>query len=625
MKLSSKLAGSFAGLLVMLCGLGAFAISEMVAIDHSTNELSENWLPSIKTVGRLGNQLSLYRRLELAYLLTNGKQTTRQYEKELAELRGEIDKSLGVYKSMMTEKLEFETFPKFQAAWSKYLTLHDKVMQLVRQGDVDAAITLSSGEGSTLLRESQADLDILIDVNDKGAAASALAADAAYQSGRNTVLACLAAGLLLGIGLTVWLVRNVLGQLGQDPGYLGEVASAVAAGNLDVKLAPVSGQGGVYGVFVTMIANLKAKIAEADQKTAEAASQTVAAREATARAEEAAAAAGRAKAEGMLQAAGRLEGVAGVVGAASDELSGQVGQARDGAMIQAERVGETATAMEEMNATVLEVARNAGQAADTSAAARAKAEEGAKAVAQVAQFLTRVNDNARNSLSDMETLGQQAEGIGQVLSVISDIADQTNLLALNAAIEAARAGEAGRGFAVVADEVRKLAEKTMTATKEVGEAIRGIQSGARKNIDNVAQAVTAIEEAAGLASSAGGTLGEIVGLVDTAADQVRSIATASEQQSSTSEEINRSVEDISRISSESADAMEQAGRAVTELVEQARELATLIAEMQAEGGGTARPAAVRSLAARTPAKPLAAATRPASRSLPAGKKPRALT
>ena len=65
-----------------------------------------------------------------------------------------------------------------------------------------------------------------------------------------------------------------------------------------------------------------------------------------------------------------------------------------------------------------------------------------------------------------------AEGIGRIMNVISDIADQTNLLALNAAIEAARAGDAGRGFAVVADEVRKLAEKTMTATKEVGDAIR---------------------------------------------------------------------------------------------------------------------------------------------------------
>ncbi|KHK00668.1 HAMP domain-containing methyl-accepting chemotaxis protein [Desulfovibrio sp. TomC] len=620
MKLSAKLAGSFAVLLVLLCGVGFFAIVGMGEINKDTHDLASNWLPTIKVVGKLGNQIAKFRRLELAYLLAYNKPQTRDYVKEMVESRSIIDKIIAAYKPLMTEKEEFENFPKFEAAWKKYLAMNDRILEFVRQGDGEAAIKLCSSEGAALLQECQESLDIIIDVNDKGGEASAAAALTAYNTGRAMVWGCLVVGLLLGLGLAVWLVKNVLGQLGQDPGYLGEVAGAVAAGNLDVKLAPVVGQGGVYGVFVAMIANLKAKIAEADQKTSEAERQTEAAREATARAEEAAEAAGRAKAEGMLQAAGRLEGVAGVVGSASDALSGQIGQARNGAQAQADRVGETATAMEEMNVTVLEVARNAGQAADTSAAARAKAEEGEKAVGRVAEFLVRVRDNAHQSRLDMETLGKQAESIGQVLGVISDIADQTNLLALNAAIEAARAGEAGRGFAVVADEVRKLAEKTMTATKEVGAAIGDIQSGTRKNIDNVAQTVAAVEEASGLAANAGGTLGEIVQLVDASADQVRSIATASEQQSATSEEINRSVEDINRISLESAEAMDQAGRAVEELVEQARELSQLIAEMQAEGGG--RPAA-RSLAGKAPARTV---SRTAAKPLSAGgRKPRALT
>ena len=96
--------------------------------------------------------------------------------------------------------------------------------------------------------------------------------------------------------------------------------------------------------------------------------------------------------------------------------------------------------------------------------------------------------------NDIDQLGQQAQSIGQIMDVISDIADQTNLLALNAAIEAARAGEAGRGFAVVADEVRKLAEKTMSATKEVGQAISDIQEGTRRNIESVEQSVVTIQE-----------------------------------------------------------------------------------------------------------------------------------
>ena len=247
-----------------------------------------------------------------------------------------------------------------------------------------------------------------------------------------------------------------------------------------------------------------------------------------------------------------------------------------------------------MNATVLEVARNASEAAGTSAKARTKAMEGSKIVEAVISHMGKVNSNAHQALEDMGSLGKQAESIGQILNVISDIADQTNLLALNAAIEAARAGEAGRGFAVVADEVRKLAEKTMTATKEVGEAIHNIQDGTRKNYDNVAQAVSAIEEATTLAGQSGKTLEEIVTFVDVTADQVRSIATASEQQSSTSEEINRTIEEVSTISSENAEGMRQSAKAVEELANQSRALSNLIEELQG-AGGTGRPTKVAAL------------------------------
>ena len=291
----------------------------------------------------------------------------------------------------------------------------------------------------------------------------------------------------------------------------------------------------------------------------------------------------RARADGMLQAAHQLEGVVEVVTSASEELSAQVEQSSRGAEEQAFRVSETATAMEEMNATVLEVARNAAQAAGAAENARLKALDGAQSVIQVVKGIGGVSDHALAMKSDMTTLGKQAEGIGQVLNVISDIADQTNLLALNAAIEAARAGDAGRGFAVVADEVRKLAEKTMTATREVGEAVRNIQDGARKNIENVEQSVKGISAATALAHDSGKALDEIVALVELTTDQVRSIAAASEQQSAASEEINRSIDDVNRISSETTDAMRQSAQAVEELAQQARILDGLIERMKVDG------------------------------------------
>ncbi|MDY0306725.1 MAG: methyl-accepting chemotaxis protein, partial [Desulfovibrionaceae bacterium] len=160
------------------------------------------------------------------------------------------------------------------------------------------------------------------------------------------------------------------------------------------------------------------------------------------------------------------------------------------------------------------------------------------------------------------------------------IADQTNLLALNAAIEAARAGEAGRGFAVVADEVRKLAEKTMTATSEVGAYIKAVQDSARKNIQGTEATVLAVTAGTQTAEKSGEALREIVEMVEKTADQVRSIATASEQQSAASEQISRSTEEINRIAAETAEAMTQSAQAVSDLARLAQTLKTTIDDMR---------------------------------------------
>ena len=182
--------------------------------------------------------------------------------------------------------------------------------------------------------------------------------------------------------------------------------------------------------------------------------------------------------------------------------------------------------------------------------------------------------------NDMAALDDNARAISQIMAVISDIADQTNLLALNAAIEAARAGEAGRGFAVVADEVRKLAEKTMASTTDVGNAIKAIQDSAAKSMDQVDLTVGNIEKATELAIRSGDALREIVGMVDDTADQVRGIAAASEQQSASSEEINKSIMQVNTIAGETASAMQEAARAVSELAEQAQVLTGLIRELK---------------------------------------------
>jgi methyl-accepting chemotaxis protein len=270
--------------------------------------------------------------------------------------------------------------------------------------------------------------------------------------------------------------------------------------------------------------------------------------------------------------ANQASGISSRVAAASEELSAQVEQVSRGAETQRTRVESTASAMSEMNSTVLEVARNAGQASEQSNLTRDKAHNGAKLVNQVVNSINHVNSVANTLQNNMQELGSQAESIGGVMNVIADIAAQTTLLALNAAIEAARAGEAGRGFAVVADEVRKLAEKTMSATQEVGSSINAIQQSAKTNIQEVGSAVTSIGEATNLANSSGDALKEIVDLAAANSAVVTSIATAAEEQSATSEEINRAIEEINRIVNETTDGMVQSSAAVQELSQMAQEL-----------------------------------------------------
>lgn len=358
-------------------------------------------------------------------------------------------------------------------------------------------------------------------------------------------------------------------------------ATAVADGNLNTKFEiKATGEVGTLAqALKAMVNNLKVKISEAEQKSTEAAEH---ARKAGVALRDAAAAQKKAELSqsSILEAAANVEGVVLRLSSAVEQINKQVLQSHHSADRQQSRVRESSVAMEEMNATVLEVARSSGAAADGAERTRDKSVQGEQIVRDSIAAINRVQEETRTLRIDIDKLGAQAESIGTVMGVINEVADQTNLLALNAAIEAARAGEAGRGFAVVADEVRKLAERTMTATKEVASAITGIQESTRSSIQSVARTEGNLSSATELVGRSGAALTEILHESEKMTDQVRAIATAAEQQASTSEEINRALGEINVASSDTATAMNESTHAVRELSSQARELQNLVTKLR---------------------------------------------
>ncbi|MCD7984342.1 MAG: methyl-accepting chemotaxis protein [Desulfovibrio sp.] len=278
----------------------------------------------------------------------------------------------------------------------------------------------------------------------------------------------------------------------------------------------------------------------------------------------------------------RLKNVAAGLDCAAETLSLQLDGTKEKTDQVAGRMAETAAAMEEMNATVLEVAGNAESAAQSSASVQDRAQGGTDLMLRTIDNIKAVRERSLGLKQDMEDLDKQSRDIGTVLTLIRDVADQTNLLALNAAIEAARAGEAGRGFAVVADEVRKLAEKTMKATQEVASAIEAIQHGTDKSAATVEDAVAAIEEVTGMAQDSGRSLEEISSLAEDSSGRAAAIATAATEQSAAAEEINRHISDVNSLSNTMAESMEKAALEVREMTAQARSLKELLDEIRME-------------------------------------------
>jgi len=284
--------------------------------------------------------------------------------------------------------------------------------------------------------------------------------------------------------------------------------------------------------------------------------------------------------KGFTEVVESIKGNAAQLASAAEELSAITEQSSKGVVRQQSETQQVATAMNEMSATVQEVAKNAASAATAASEADEQAKNGHAVVNDTVTTITALANEVSLTADVIERLKGDSLSIGAVLDVIRDIAEQTNLLALNAAIEAARAGEQGRGFAVVADEVRTLASRTQQSTQEINEMIERLQSGANEAVTAMEQGRSKAEATVEQAQKAGAALNAITEVVFNIKAMNMQIASAADEQSATAEEINRNIVNISEVADETASGSQQTALASDELARLAVDLQEKVDKFQ---------------------------------------------
>mgnify|MGYP001942282281 CR=1 FL=1 len=263
-----------------------------------------------------------------------------------------------------------------------------------------------------------------------------------------------------------------------------------------------------------------------------------------------------------------VQGLSSTINSNTNLTAGTASNASNQLVKQLSEIDQLATAMHEMSTTAHDVASNAQKAADSASSADHSAEEGASIVSQTSGSITQLSVTLDDTVQTVNELTNYSNNIVSILTVITGIAEQTNLLALNAAIEAARSGEQGRGFAVVADEVRALASRTQDSTKEIQKMIDQLQSGVQKAGETINKSKSEAEDAAEIAIKADEALCSIREDIKEINSMNLQIATAAEEQSTTTEEINRNTTNIRDITQQVSEGAQEQRSHCEKTVEQ---------------------------------------------------------
>ena len=523
----------FGLLALMVCALGAFALLQMSNMRAQSDEVDNNWLPSVMAVGEMSQDMLRLRALTMRLLLNRDPQALQQNVAKLDELRGVLSEAQQRYDVLIVLPEERQLFDRFKVAEHQYLELQAQVLQLSAQNRVEEAARILNGEMSPLADEIAVVLRQLVELNKHNANLATEGARLVFTQSRVWVGVMIGVTALITIGLALLLTRSIVLPLAQSLG----VAQVVAGGDLtgDINISGKDEPARLLQALKSMQHNLRDTIRQISESSSQLAS-------------------------------------------ASEELSCVTEDATRGLHQQSLEIEQAATAVNQMTAAVEEVASNAVATSEASRESDRIAQHGRQQVQQTVSSIESLAEDVTANATQMEDLAQKVHGISKVLDVIRSIAEQTNLLALNAAIEAARAGDAGRGFAVVADEVRALAHRTQQSTQEIEQMIGGIQQGTDSAVGSMQQSNVRARATLDLAKSAGTSLEEIASAFTVINERNLVIASASEEQAAVAREVDRNLMNIRDLAMQTSAGANQTSAASQELSRLAVDLNSMVAK-----------------------------------------------
>jgi methyl-accepting chemotaxis protein len=415
LKVGVRLGLGFGAVLLMLAISIALSIYSQAELAENTNEIVTVTYPKVQQAQQIMNHNNkIARSLRNALLIRDDAKAAKELA-TIMEKRKENDASMKKLDEMVQSGKGQELFNAVQAARTPFNASLDEVMRLRREGDIDGAVTEMLGKMRALQLAYMDAIDALIAHQSENMERARAEAEATYHQSRNVALGLGVLSMALG-AMLAWLIsRQLLSQLGGEPGDVAAIARQIAGGDLAV---PITLRQGDQHSLLFAIQGMRDSLAEIVGQV-------------------------RSGADSIVTAATEIA-------SGNMDLSSRTEQ-------QAGSLEETASSMEELTATVKQNTENTRQANTLAQNASQIAVEGGAVVANVVETMNAINESAKK--------------IVDIIGVIDGIAFQTNILALNAAVEAARAGEQGRGFAVVATEVRTLAQRSAEAAKEIKKLI----------------------------------------------------------------------------------------------------------------------------------------------------------